>query len=76
MLRRAYRLKDTIEIFIDSWNQDDITYLKVSSSDWKHVQYLMRLLYEFWLITTRLSEHKGATGHKVKEMIDFLLTLS
>jgi hypothetical protein len=64
MLRRAHRLKQTIELFITSYS-NDISYLSMSTADWKHVEYLIKLLYEFWLVTTRLSEHIGVTGHKV-----------
>jgi hypothetical protein len=72
MLRRALKLQSAIQAFIINWTDDDISSLQLAPHEWKHVEYLIELLYEFWLYTTCLSEHRGPTVHHVYEVYNTL----
>ena len=63
MLRRAYRLKVAVKDFIAT--EDDIKRFRLTAEDWKHIEYLMKLLFDFYQMTTLLSQHKRATAHEV-----------
>lgn len=63
MLRRAYKLKAAIRLFITQTS--DVSSLLLEEFEWRHVEYLLLLLYDFWLYTNCLSEHTGATVHQV-----------
>jgi hypothetical protein len=72
MLRRASQLRGALQSFIKTWEDDDISSLQLGPHEWKHVEYLLELLYEFWLYTTLLSEHRGPTVHQVYDVYNSL----
>lgn len=64
MLRRAHKLREYLRLFVKTWGED-ISALGLDEHEWHHIEYLLRLLYDFWLYTTCLSEHTGPTIHRV-----------
>jgi hypothetical protein len=72
MLRRALKLRGALQSFISTWAGNDISSLQLGPDEWKHVEYLLQLLYDFWLYTTLLSEHHGPTVHQVYDVYNSL----
>jgi hypothetical protein len=72
MLQQAYKLRSSIDSFITSWKDTDISLLKLALHEWKHIEYLLELLYDFWLYTNCVSKHKGVTIHKAYDIYDSL----
>ena len=64
MLERAYALRHYIRQFIIH-SAEDISILGLDNHEWRHVEYLLQLLSDFFLYTKSLSKHTGATIHKV-----------
>jgi hypothetical protein len=72
MLRRALKLRGALQSFITTWEDKDISSLQLGPDEWKHVEYILELLYDFWLYTTLLSEHCGPTIHQVYDVYNSL----
>ena len=64
MLCQVHLLRSAIKHFITR-NDDDISELQLAEHEWHHVEYLLQLLYDFYLWTGALSEHTGATIYQV-----------
>ena len=64
MLHRAHLLRGAIRHFILSAD-DDVSELQLAEHEWHHVRYLRQILYPFYVWTSALSEHHGATIHQV-----------
>ena len=64
MLHQAHLLRSAIKHFIIR-NDNDISELQLAEHKWHYVEYLLQLLYDFYLWTEALSEHTGATIHQV-----------
>jgi hypothetical protein len=66
ILSRAWELKDALNGFVTSW-QDDVSSLSLELYEWKHIEYLLELLYDCYLHTRFVSEHNGVTVHQVRK---------
>lgn len=72
MIRRAIKLRPAIESFIQHWDHDNIDHLHPTAIEWKQLEYLLELLYPFFLFTSCLSENSGPTVHKVYDIYNNL----
>lgn len=73
MLLRVYQFKSAIEWFIKQQTNEKIkSALTFQKYEWRHVEYLLEILYEFSLYTTGLSTHTGVTVHQVYDVYDIL----
>lgn len=69
MLERAHKLKQPIQRFITATDDRAVAYLALAEHEWRHVEYLLQLLREFYYFTNSLSKHHGVTVHKVSSNI-------
>jgi hypothetical protein len=72
MIRRALKLRLSIETFIQHWDSSDLSHLRPTSIEWRQLEYLTELLFPFYLLTSCLSENSGPTVHKVYDIYNNL----
>jgi hypothetical protein len=72
MIRRALKLRLSIETFIQHWDSSDLSHLRPTSIEWRQLEYLTELLFPFYLFTSCLSENNGPTVHKVYDIYNNL----
>ncbi|EAU30716.1 predicted protein [Aspergillus terreus NIH2624] len=72
MIRRALKLRQPIESFIQHWDSQKLDYLRPTPVEWKQLEYLLELLYPFYIFTSCLSENTGPTVHRVYDIYNDL----
>ncbi|KAJ1704854.1 hypothetical protein NYO67_12991 [Aspergillus flavus] len=72
MIRRALKLRQSVENFIQYWDNSDISHLQPTPVEWRQLEYLIELLYPFYIFTTCLSDNQGPTVHKVYDIYNNL----
>jgi Domain of unknown function (DUF4413) len=72
MIRRALKLRKSIDQFFQEWEANNLSHLQLTMIEWKQLEYLIELLFPFYLFTTCLSENHGPSIHKVFEIYNNL----
>ena len=72
MLILAYYLRVAIDSWISDSESQKLQRLKLSPVEWKHVVYMVALLYPFHVCTKRLSATKGPTVHRAWQIYNKL----
>ncbi|OJJ98579.1 hypothetical protein ASPACDRAFT_62071 [Aspergillus aculeatus ATCC 16872] len=72
MIRRALNLRQAINSFIQHCDYGNINHLCPTTIEWKQMEYLLKLLYPFFLFTSCLSENSGPTVHKIYDIYNNL----
>ena len=65
MTIRALYLWSAVDKWVDDCDSAKLKLLKLSAEEWKHVEYIIALLYPFFQFTRALSKTKGPTIHWV-----------
>ena len=68
ILYRVRDLRDTLTQFILT-NTDNIFYLFLEWYEWKYIDYLLLILYNFYLQTRYVSRYHGITIQKIYKSI-------
>jgi hypothetical protein len=71
MLRRAKRLRSDLDRFCDEY---EAIHLKMTSDEWRQVDYLLCITQPFFKFTTALSMTKDITIHNVFRIYNQLFT--
>lgn len=64
MLFRAHKLREPIRRYISATDDESLFPLSLGYGEWRHVEYLLQLLHEFYAFTKSLSIQNGVTIHK------------
>ena len=72
MIRRALKLRHPIEKFIQHRDSQELDYLCPTLIEWKQLEYLLELLYPFYIFTSCLSENTGPTVHRIYDIYNNL----
>src|SRR5438552_9396689 len=70
MLRRAYKLREFIELWLDD-NQHHAN-LKLSDMEWRQIEYLIQITYAYRQFGDAISKSRGVTIHNVFTIYDRL----
>ena len=65
MTIRALYLQSAVNKWVDDCDSAKLKLLKLSAEEWKHVEYIIALLYPFFRFTRALLKTKGPTIHQV-----------
>jgi len=72
MLIQTLLLQDAINKWIDDYDSSKLKLLKLSNVKWKHIEYLITLLYSFYRYIKTLSTTSGCTVHQVWQIYNNL----
>ena len=65
MAIRALYLRSAVDKWIDDCDRPKLKLLKLCAEEWKHVEYIIALLYPFFRFTRALSKSTGPTIHRM-----------
>ena len=72
MLIQALLLQDAMNKWVDDCDSSKLKLLKLSNVEWKHIEYLITLLYSFYRYTKALSATSGCIVHQVWQIYNNL----